>query len=86
MAKCIVDCVTKEISGAINVGTGKSIALFDLHKIFENYIRNGFLEFIQTFTKPDQNSMIPNCSNLHKYGFKFDLLNGIKNQNYRESI
>ncbi len=78
VAKCIVECIKKEGLGALNVGTGTSLSLLDLYKTLEHYEKNRLLELNETTYMPDKSSRIPDCSKLHKYEFRFDLENSVK--------
>jgi nucleoside-diphosphate-sugar epimerase len=63
VAKCIAEMINKPGLGAVNVGTGQSMATQDWY----NSIKKNII--IKTIQKANAQSRIPNCKKLQKNGF-----------------
>jgi nucleoside-diphosphate-sugar epimerase len=78
LANFIEVCLQRNNLGAINIGTGRSISISDLHNTLKRYIEDGVLEIQGPIDKPSPNSRIPDCTKLISHGFKFELLDGLQ--------
>lgn len=76
LANFVINAITKEINGPVNIGTGKALALQDLYITLKNFAGTGQLQESNTITTPDINSRIPDCSKLWNNSFRFNFESG----------
>lgn len=80
IAKFVVFCLKNKGIGAVNIGTGESMALIDIYKTVESYMRSGIFKLFKTYRVPSPQSRIPDCTRLKSMGFNFELVSGFHDQ------